>query len=122
MLGAGTKKIKHLANERRLQPQHQAELAALEDKIAGTAGLPKESVLVTPIFGQERFEGKDIMIYQGPGKKPASLKARYPAHFKNIEEVAQTYLAFRISTLEKYRKRLSNPNIARKVFNLVMDA
>lgn len=119
VLGAGPKEMKRLTSGNEFQPQNQARLAALEDSIANIAGLPPDSVLVTPIFGQERFEGKDIMIYQGRGKKPASLKARFPAHFKNIEEVAQTYLAFRVATIEQYRKRLSEPKLAKRIFQLI---
>ena len=59
------------------------------------------------------------MIYQGEGKRLASLKARYPAHFKNSEEIAQTYLAFRVCTTEKYRAVLSTSRIAKKVFEFL---
>ncbi len=78
----------------------QDALAALEDTIARTAGIPQNHVLIVPIASPERFEAKDILVYRGRGKNPASLKARYPAHFKNLEEVAQDYLTFRICTTE----------------------
>ena len=120
ILPAKKNEIKHLATSSDLKPENQANLEMLENKIAAIAELPKDSVLVTPVVGQERFEGKDVLIYQGRGKKPASLKNRYPAHFKNIEEVAQAHLAFRVATTEKYRKRLSETKIAKKVFELVV--
>ncbi len=104
-----------------LQQKNQAGLEALENEIARIAGTPQNSVLLVPIFNAHRFEAKDIKIYHESGKL-GSLKEQYPAHFKNMEEIAQTYLALRICTLEKYRKALSSPKIAQKVFDLVMRA
>lgn len=120
VIGAENRDIKKLTANPRFSPKNQNELEAFENEIADIAGLPWGSVLITPVTSMERFEGKDIMIYQGPGRKLASLKARYPAHFKNIEEVAQTYLAFRICTTQKYRKILSSPKVAKKVFDRVV--
>jgi HD superfamily phosphohydrolase len=120
VFGATKRDMDRLAKNPALQPKNQNGLAEMEEKIAALAGLPRESVLITPIYGQERFEAQDIVIYEGRGKKLASLKKRYPAHFKNIEEVAQTYLAFRVCTTEKYRKTLSVPRTATRVFQLLM--
>lgn len=128
VFGASESQMKRLMKNHRFAEKNQEGLAALEDAIAKLAGLPKNSVLVSPIHSTERFEAQDIMIYQGQGgragtaKKLASLKARYPAHFKNIQEVAQTYLAFRVCTTEKYRSRLSNPKMAKKVLALILGA
>jgi HD superfamily phosphohydrolase len=113
--------MRRLAEDPELHPKNQAGLAAAEHGIAAIAGLPASSVLVTPVFGQERFAGKDILIYQGKGKKLASLKERYPAHFRNIEEVAESYVTFRICTTEKYRKALSSPKIAKKVLEYMTE-
>lgn len=113
--------MRRLAQNPNLHPQNQAGLAIVEDKIAELAGLPPRSVLITPIHGQERFAGQDILIYQGAHKKLASLKKRYPAHFKNIEEVAESYVTFRICTTEKHRKVLSSPKIAKRVFEYLTD-
>lgn len=118
--GADEKEIKRLIRAPRLQTKNQAGLAALEDTIAQMARIPKGDVLVTPITTPERFEAQDIMVYRGPGKKLASLKTRYPAHFKNIQEVAQTYVAFRVCTIEKYREALSAPRIAKNVMSAVI--
>src|SRR5436305_827116 len=82
VFGATPKQIKHLTSSRTLDPKNQGGLEALEDKIAALAGLPQGSVLITPIYGQERFEAQDIMVYEGRGKKLASLKERYPVHFR----------------------------------------
>jgi len=131
VFGASESQMKRLMKNPRFAEKNQEGLAAVEDAIATLAGLPKNSVLVTPIHSTERFEAQDIMIYQGQGaggrghssgktQKLTSLKARYPAHFKNIQEVAQTYLAFRVCTTEKYRSRLSDPKIAKKVFELLL--
>jgi HD superfamily phosphohydrolase len=119
VFGATNKQMKQLSRARRFRPENQAGLAALEEKIASFAGMSPESVLAVPIMNSGRFEAQDVMIYQGSGKKPASLKSRYPAHFKNIEEVAQTYLAFRICTTEEYRKILGSPRVAKKIFALL---
>jgi HD superfamily phosphohydrolase len=115
----GVKKniMRQLAQNPKLRPKNQDELTFAEEEIATLAGLPRSSVLITPIDGQERFSGQDILIYQGAHKKLASLKKRYPAHFKNIEEVAESYVTFRVCTTEKYRKVLSSPKIAREVFD-----
>ncbi len=109
--------MQRLARHPKLQPKKQDELSFLEDEVAALAGLPKASVLLTPIYGQERFSGQDILIYQGKNKKLASLKKRYPAHFKNIEEVAESYLIFRVCTTEEHRKALSSPKVAKKIFD-----
>ena len=113
--------MRKLAQNPKLDPKNQLGLMAVEEAIAKLAGLPSKSVLVTPIHGQERFAGQDIFIYQGAHKKLASLKKRYPAHFKNIEEVAESYLTFRICTTQKYRKVLSSPKIAKKVFEYLTE-
>jgi uncharacterized protein len=128
VFGASESQMKRLMKNPRYTEKNQEGLAAIEDAIATLAGLPKNSVLITPIHSTDRFEAQDITIYQGQGgraggnKELASLKARYPAHFKNIEEVAQTYLAFRVCTTEKYRSRLSEPKVAKKVLALLMQA
>ncbi len=122
VFGTGDGVIRKLATNPSFRPENQAALEKLEQAIAAAAGLPEASILVSPITSTERFEGKDILIYQGVGKKLASLRARFPAHFKNIEEVAESYLAFRICTTEKYRKRLNEPKIARRIFEIVTTA
>jgi HD superfamily phosphohydrolase len=109
--------MRRLAQNPKLHPKNQDEIAFAESSLAALAGLPASSVLITPVSGQERFSGQDILIYQGAHKKLASLKERYPAHFKNIEEVAESYVTFRVCTTEKYRKILSSPKIAKKVFD-----
>jgi HD superfamily phosphohydrolase len=119
--GVNNAAMRKLSQSPLLQPKNQNEIARLEDEIATIAGLPESSILLTPIYGQERFSGQDILIYQGMNKKLASLKKRYPAHFKNIEEVAESYVTFRVCTTEKYRKTLSSPKIAKKVFAYLME-
>jgi uncharacterized protein len=122
IFGATNRILRKLAANPRFALANQTGLEAAEGTIAKLASLPPQSVLVVPVISGERFEAKDIMIYQGEGKAPASLKARYPAHFKNSEEIAQTYLAFRVCTTEKYRAKLSAPRTARKVFELLTAA
>jgi HD superfamily phosphohydrolase len=115
--GVDIKKIQALAKNPSLHNENQPALEKLEHEIGALANIPENAVLVVPISSTNRFEMKDIKIYTGT--KLASLKARYPVHFKNAEEVAQSYLAFRICTLEKYRKRLSEPKIAKKIFKKI---
>lgn len=115
--GADTKKMRRLAADPALRNENQMGLEEAERDIAAIAGIPETSVLIVPISNADRFEAKDIAIYSGRAKELASLKSRYPAHFKNVEEVAQSYLAFRVCTTEKYRKRLSDPKIAKKIFD-----
>jgi hypothetical protein len=118
--GISANEIKNLIASPRLRTNNQDSLTELENKIAALAGLPKDSVLVVPITDPGRFNTQDIMVYRGPGKKPSSLKARYPAHFKNIGEVIEDYVAFRICTTEKNRHILSSPKIAKKIFEEIL--
>lgn len=120
IFGADEEMMDRLMSAPMLGAENQKGLEELEKKIAEEAGIPPEMVLVTPIAAPERFDAQDILIYHGKGKELVSLRERYPAHFKNIEEVAQTYLAFRICTTEKYRKALSAPRTAQKVFEVLM--
>jgi uncharacterized protein len=131
VFGADARAIKRLAADPALQNENQAGLERIENEIAALASIPANAILVVPISSTDRFEAKDIMIYGGPisagsshgrhrRSQLVSLKSRYPAHFKNIEEVAQSYLAFRICTTDKYRKRLCEMKLARKIFaNLI---
>jgi len=119
VIGASKSVLHRLAKNPALKLENQEGLAAIEERIARAAHIPVGRVLVTPITSTSRFEAKDVLIYQGPGKKPASMKARYPAHFKNIEEVAEDYLTFRVCATEEYRKKLSTPSMARKVFRML---
>ncbi len=119
--GVNNEEMMRIMRSASLEQKNQAGLEGLENEIAAIAGIPQNSILLVPIFNPHRFEAKDIKIYEENGKS-ASLKDRYPAHFKNMQEIAQSYLALRICTLERYRKTLSSPKIAQQVFDLVMKA
>jgi uncharacterized protein len=127
VFGADARTIKRLAADPSLQNENQEGLERVEAEIASLAGIPTNAVLVVPISSTDRFEAKDIMIYgglnspRGRRSQLVSLKSRYPAHFKNIEEVAQSYLAFRVCTTDKYRRRLSEPKTAKKIRGLVLE-
>jgi HD superfamily phosphohydrolase len=121
VFGVEKKEIEGLAKSPSFRIENQKGLAARENEIADLAGLPQGAVLITPITSTSRFEAQDILIYQGPRKKPASMRARFPAHFKNIEEIAETYLAFRVCAFEQYRKTLSTPRVARRVMEMLME-
>ncbi|MBI2049254.1 MAG: HD domain-containing protein [Parcubacteria group bacterium] len=119
--GATDTEINDLLQSKKFDPKNQSALEETEKSIASLAGLSPNDVLVVPVFSSWRFHAKDIMIYGEKGKL-SSLKERYPAHFKNMEEVAKSYMALRICTFEKYRKKLSDPKVAKKVFELVTRA
>lgn len=118
--GLGDREINHLIPAPQFQLANQVGLAAAEARIATLAGLPPNSIIIVPVTNPERFIAQDILVYRGAGQKPASLKTRYPAHFKNIEEVAQTYVAFRVCTLQKYRAKLSSPRVAKKIAEVIL--
>lgn len=120
-LGMTREQMMRILENPQLKQRNQVGLEELEGKIAAIAGMPEHSVLLVPVFSSWRFTAKDIKIYNEGGQL-GSLKETHPAHFKQMEEVAQSYFALRICTLEKYRKILSSPKVAQQVFDLVMKA
>lgn len=116
VFGAEEKEMDRLMKNPSFDVANQAALEAREKEIAAIAGIPEDAVLITPVATPERFDAQDILIYRGGKKELASLREQYPAHFENLEEIAQTYLAFRICATEKYRKALSAPRVAEKIF------
>ncbi len=126
--GESDRVIDRLAQNPALDETNQTGLETAEQDIATIAGVPATAVLVVPISSTERFEAQDILIYEGPsgprGRRSrfASLRARYPAHFKNIAEVGRSYLAFRVCATEPHRRRLSEPRIAKKIIERVLAA
>lgn len=123
IFGAEKRTMARLVRDPRFQTENQAGIEAAEATIAAIARIPAEAVLVTPIATPERFDAQDITIYRSQGngaKKLVSLRKQYPAHFKNLEEVAQSYLAFRVCTTERHRRALSAPRAAKKVFELLV--
>jgi len=119
IFGAAERTMARLINSPTFRVKNQSGLEAAEAEIAKIAGIPPKFVLIAPIATPERFDARDIMIYQDNAKKLVSLRKQYPAHFKNLEEIAQSYLAFRVCTTEKYRKTLSTPRTARKIFKFL---
>lgn len=117
--GLKEKEMERLICAPKLQPKNQDALKFLEQRIAALAKLPREAILVAPVFYPSRFTPKDVTIYTEGGKFE-SLKKRYPAHVKSMEETGRAYAAFRVCTLERYRKVLGAPRTARRVFELVM--
>ncbi|MEK9179935.1 MAG: HD domain-containing protein [Patescibacteria group bacterium] len=110
--------VRKLMKSSALDQKNQAGLGELEKKIANIAGIPEAAVLVVPVFNPGRFQAKDVRIHKDG--RISSLKERYPAHFQNMEEVAQSYIALRICVPEKYRKQLSDPKTAKEVLDIVM--
>lgn len=116
--GLSESEVARLADSKNFQNKNQEGLHNLEEKIAGISGIPEEAVLAVPVFNAWRFKAKDIAIYSERGI--SSVEQRYPAHFKNMEEIAHSYFAFRICTLEQYRAKLSAPKVAKEIFDLVV--
>ncbi len=119
VFGADKKFMKRIVNSKNFNNKNQDSLLSVERAIAKLAGIPEEAVLVVGVFNPWRFTPKDIAIHLTKNKT-ASLKERYPAHFKGMEETALAYFALRIATLEKYRKKLSRPAMAKKIYNLIV--
>lgn len=120
VLGLDTKELEELIASPKLSTKNQVDLEKLERKISELADIPFEEVLAVPVFNAWRFKAKDIKVYSERGEHQ-SLMARFPAHFKNLEEIARSYTAFRICTTEKYRERLSSPELAKKVLDLLLE-
>ncbi len=120
VFGVNQKEMEHLLTSPDLQSKNQAGLENLEAKIAALAGLPEQSVLVVPITTPHRFQTSDVKILRENGAL-GSLRDRYPAHFKEMEEVAQSYLALRMCTLEQHRKVLSDPAITKEILDLLLE-
>ena len=116
--GINDEAMTKLMNAPTLQQKNQEGLGDLEKKIAELAEIPETLVLLVPVFSPGRFQAKEIYIHKDG--RLLSLKELHPAHFKNMEEVAQSYLALRVCAPEKYREKLSNPKIAEEVLNLLL--
>ena len=119
VFGISPREMSRLVNAPALQNRNQESLISLEHKIADIVGVPSDAILAVTVMNAWRFVPKDVAIYSEKGTA-GSLKERYPAHFKDMEEVAHAYAVFRICALEKYRKRVSEPRIAKKIFDAVM--
>lgn len=121
VFGLEEKELEKLILAPKLSVKNQKELEILEKKIAELADIPFEEILAVPVFNAWRFKNRDIHVYSEQGKS-LSLIERFPSHFKNMEEIAKSYSAFRICTPEKYRGRLSSADISKKVLSLVLEA
>lgn len=119
VFGLDDREMDALIDSPLLDPKNQTALIDLEKRIAGLARVPEDAVLVVPIFNIWRFKGRDIVIYSEQGGM-SSLKERYPAHFHNLEEIAKSYVTFRICAQGNHREKLSAPETAQAVFDLVV--
>ncbi|MBU6500290.1 MAG: hypothetical protein KGJ89_00430 [Patescibacteria group bacterium] len=119
VFGVTSGEIKGLTSSPSLKQKNLSGLEELEGKIAALSGIPKNSVLIVPVFNPDRFTAKDIKIYKSNGN-PESLQKLLPAHFKNMEEIAHSYWTLRICTQEQYRNTLSSPKVAKEIFDLLI--
>lgn len=120
VVGLDTQEMERLIDSR-LNPKNQKDLESLEQRIAELSGIPFEEVLAVPVFNAWRFKSKDIKVYSERGAH-LSLMERFPAHFKNLEEISKSYAAFRICTTEKYRDILSDQTLAKKILELLFES
>lgn len=116
VFGLGDADMEKLVSSPLFNNKNQAGLAKLEHDIAELAGIPSESVLVVPVFSAWRFAAKDVHIYSERGGRFSSLRERYPAHFKNLEEIMRAYVTFRVCTTNEHRARMSSPETAKNIF------
>lgn len=121
VFGLDEEKMMVVAESSTFKNKNQGGLLELEARIAKYADIPEEDVLAVPIFNAWRFKPKDIAVYRENGET-ASVKERYPAHFSNMEEIANAYIAFRICTLEKYRKVISSQKMAQGIMDIIMQS
>ncbi len=120
VFGLEEKELEKLIQSPKFNVKNQTELEKFEKKVSELADIPFEEILAVPVFNAWRFKNRDIRIYSEMSE-PLSLLERFPSHFKNMEEIAKSYTAFRICTTEKYRERLSSPEISKKVLDLVLE-
>lgn len=120
VVGLDTKDMERLIDSK-LNPKNQKDLEALEQRIAELSGIPFEEILAVPVFNAWRFKSKDIKVYSERGTH-LSLMERFPAHFKNLEEISKSYAAFRICTTEKYRDILSDRSLSKKILDLLFES
>lgn len=120
VVGISTPEMELLIDSPKLSTANQIDLGSLEKKISELADIPFEEILAVPVFNAWRFKSKDIKVYS-EGGGPQSLMERFPAHFKNLEEVSKSYAAFRICTTEKHRDKLSSKDLSQKVIDLLFN-
>ncbi|MDR3581990.1 MAG: hypothetical protein P4L67_01820 [Candidatus Pacebacteria bacterium] len=111
--------MRKLVDSPLLQKANHASLEAIEGTIADCAGIPRDAVLLVPVFNPERFEAQDVNVLHGSQRKIQSLRELRPNHFLAMEETARSYTALRVCTLKEHRERLSSPAIAEKIASLL---
>lgn len=84
----------------------QAELLALEGKIAHLTGLPPYSIFVVPTVSTNRFKPAEIIVFDDK-QNLGLLSEMFPKHFASLTELAETTVAFRVCTFKEYRETLA---------------
>jgi HD superfamily phosphohydrolase len=113
--------VQRLVTSSSLRKENHAGLEALEDAIADVADIPRGHVLVVPVFYPGRFKAQDVMVL-GNSHHIQSLRDLRPKHFAAMEEMARSYVALRVCTVQEHRSHLSSPNIVAKVLPLLFSA
>ena len=116
VFGANAKLMNRLIKSRKINEKNPEFLLETEEVIANIANIPSKSVLIVPVISPERFEAKDIKIYDSA----ETLKDIYPAHYKSMAEYGRAYANLRICTTAEYREKLSRKNIAQKVYDQLL--
>lgn len=119
VFGLRHERMEQLVQSPVLQKKNHAQLEEIEEKIGRIAHIPPRDVLVVPVFGPERFEVKDIMIYGSDGNLH-SLRARYEETWKGMEEQGRSYAALRVCVSEEHREKVSSLPVANTVCDFIL--
>ncbi|MEK9170596.1 MAG: hypothetical protein AAB674_03040 [Patescibacteria group bacterium] len=82
-------------------------LADIERKIAVIAGVPEESIMITPPMSSHRFAPEDVKVY-GQDGKINMLSNYYPSHFAAMVEYGRSHQMLRVCVFSEYRDKVSD--------------
>lgn len=109
--------MQKLINSQKINVKNPETLLQIENAIAKIAKIPEDKILVVPITSPDRFEAADVKIY----KADKTLKELYPSHFQTINDIGHAYITLKVCTTNEYRKKLSSPSIAKKVYEYLIN-
>jgi len=115
-IGLKSSDFNELIEMDQFNPKNINGLSKLEKMISDKLSIPYEDILIVPVLGSWRFNSMDVNILS-KGNEIDSMKRRYPKHFKNLEEIADSYKALRLCSYDKYKDLISSD----KCKNIVLD-
>lgn len=77
-------------------------ICQLENLLARIADIPPNAFLIVPVTTPERFIPKDIIILAN--KKVYSLFKEYKKHLSELQEMANSYVSFKVCVDDEYRE------------------